>query len=73
MNEEVIKMAIDAITQEIEKAPTAQLYKERGRLRMMIKDEQGAMQDLREAIKLNPEVVNELQDGSFSGKIGSCH
>ncbi len=56
---------IDAITAEIEKAPQANLYKERGRLRMMNGDKTGAMQDLRQAMELDPSLLNEIK-GEYS-------
>ena len=56
---------IDAITAEIEKAPQANLYKERGRLRMMNGDKAGAMQDLRQAMELDPSLLNEIK-GEYS-------
>lgn len=56
---------IDAITAEIEKTPQANLYKERGRLRMMNGDKTGAMQDLRQAMELDPSLLNEIK-GEYS-------
>lgn len=74
MNEEVIKMAIDAITNEIGNNDTnANLLKERGRLRMMIGDKAGAMDDLRKAMLADPNIISDLQNGSFEGNIKSYH
>ena len=53
MEQEIITLAIQAITNEIGKHPNnANLYKERGRLRKMNGDEKGAIEDLKEAIKI---------------------
>lgn len=74
MNEIMINMAIDAITAEIAAgSATATLYKERGRLRMLKGDSAGAMEDLKKAIEISPDIVDDLTDGSFSGNIKSCH
>ncbi len=74
MDKMLLQAAVDAITAEIANDPdNANLYRERGRLRFQLSDEAGAMQDLRQAIELNPELVNQLADGSFQGTIGSCH
>lgn len=60
MDNELIKMAIAAMDAEIAAEPTAQLLKERGRLRMMAGDHEGAMADLREAARLDPQLLREL-------------
>ncbi len=74
MDKMLLQAAVDAITAEIANDPeNANLYRERGRLRFQLGDEAGSMQDLRQAIELNPELVNKLADGSFQGTIGSCH
>lgn len=66
MNEEIIGMAIKALDQEIEKTPTAQLLKERGRLRMMIGDHEGALADLQAAARMDPQLLADL-NGQFKG------
>ena len=69
-----MQAAVDAITAEIEKdKENANLYRERGRLRFQLGMEREAMEDLRQAIALNPSLVNEIANGQFEGKIGSCH
>jgi len=68
MEQDIISLAIEAITQEIEKNPQdAYLYKERGRLRRMNGDEKGAMEDLREAVRLDPDILGKI-DGKFNIK-----
>ncbi len=70
----LVEAAIAAINEEIEKdCNNANLFKERGRLRFQLGDETGAMQDLRNAIALDPSLVNQIANGSFQSKIGSCH
>ncbi len=49
---------IDAITKEIEKTPSATLYKERGRLRQMNGDKKGALEDIRTALKMDPTLLD---------------
>ncbi len=74
MENELLKMALEAIDEELKIEPqNALLYKERGRLRMMLHDEKGAMDDLRQALKLDPTLADGLMDGQFQGNIGSCH
>ncbi len=74
MDKMLLQVAVDVITAEIANDPgNANLYRERGRLRFQMGDEDGAMQDLRQAIQLNPELINQLADGSFQGTIDSCH
>ena len=46
MDKEIINVAIQALDKEIANNPTAQLLKERGRLRMMVGDHEGALADL---------------------------
>ncbi|MCF0198861.1 MAG: hypothetical protein HUK02_06000 [Bacteroidaceae bacterium] len=74
MNEALLHAAIAAIDAELAKEPTnALLYKERGRLRAMMGQNAEAMSDLREALRLDPSLADEVKDGLFSGNIGSCH
>ncbi len=62
MDQEIITLAIQAITKEIQCQPNnANLYKERGRLRKMNGDEKGAIEDLQEAIKRNPKILSEIE------------
>lgn len=68
-----INIAIEALTAEIEKEPqNATLYRERGRLRMMAGDKDGAMADLRQAVQLDPTILEGVE-GAFTGDIPSCH
>ena len=56
---------IDAMTEELEKdGPNANLLKERGRLRMLIGDKKGAMEDLRQAVILDRSIVENI-NGEF--------
>lgn len=74
METELLKMALEAINEELKSEPqNALLYKERGRLRMMLHDEKGAMEDLRMALSIDPNLANGLKDGQFEGRIGGCH
>ena len=58
------KFLIEAITTEIAKEPSANLYKERGRLRMLQGDHQGAMEDLKKATELDPSLLQDI-GGTF--------
>ena len=74
MDKMLLQAAVDAITAEIEKdKENANLYRERGRLRFQLGMEREAMEELRQAIALSPSLVNEISNGQFEGKIGSCH
>lgn len=74
MDEMLLRAAVNAITAEIEKdKENANLYRERGRLRFQLGMEKEAMEDLRQAIALNPALIDEIANGQFEGKIGSCH
>jgi len=74
MEQELLKMALEAINLELQKEPeNAILYKERGRLRNLLGDEKGAMEDLREALQRDPSIAKEWENGQFEGKIGGCH
>lgn len=56
---------IEAMNAELEKnGPNANILKERGRLKMVIGDKKGAMEDLREAVKLDPSIVDNI-NGEF--------
>lgn len=55
---------IDAISEELKREPSANLYKERGRLRMLNGDSVGAMHDLQEASRLDPHILDGIQ-GEF--------
>ena len=53
------------MTEELEKeGSNANLLKERGRLRMLIGDKKGAMEDLRQAVSLDPSIVENI-NGEF--------
>lgn len=58
------KFLIDAITEEITKAPSASLYKERGRLRMLQGDHIRAMEDLKKATEMDPSLLQNIE-GTF--------
>lgn len=65
MNEELLKVAIDAISESLRNEPqNALLFKERGRLRMMIGDQVGAMDDIKRAAELDPTLLEGLS-GEF--------
>lgn len=57
----MIQAMIQAMTEELEKdGPNANLLKERGRLKMLTGDKKGAMEDLRQAVSLNPSIVENI-------------
>ncbi|MBO5871094.1 MAG: hypothetical protein J6P96_03725 [Bacteroidaceae bacterium] len=61
----MISAMIEAMNAELEKnGPNANILKERGRLKMVIGDKKGAMEDLREAVKLDPSIVDNI-NGEF--------
>lgn len=61
----MISAMIEAMNAELEKnGPNANILKERGRLKMVIGDKKGAMEDLREAVKLAPSIVDNI-NGEF--------
>ena len=65
MEQNFISAMIDAMTEELEKdGPNANLLKERGRLKMLIGDKKGAMEDLRQAVSLDPSIVENIH-GEF--------
>lgn len=61
----MIMAMIAAMNEELEKdGPNANLLKERGRLKMLIGDKKGAMEDLRQAVILDPSIVENI-NGEF--------
>lgn len=61
----MISAMIEAMNAELEKnGPNANILKERGRLKMVIGDKKGAMEDLREAVKFDPSIVDNI-NGEF--------
>lgn len=61
----MISAMIEAMNAELEKnGPNANILKERGRLKMVIGDQKGAMEDLRKAVKLDPSIVDNI-NGEF--------
>ncbi len=65
MDNNIIQTMIEAMTQELEKnGPNANILKERGRLRMLLGDKNGAMDDLRQAVALDPSIVDTIS-GEF--------
>lgn len=64
MEKAIFMAGIETLTQAIAESPTATLYKERGRLRMLTGDRQGAMDDIRKAAELDPSMLEQL-NGKF--------
>lgn len=65
MNKDIITAMIGAMTEELEKdGPNANILKERGRMKMMLGDKKGAMDDLRQAVALDPGIVSDI-NGEF--------
>ena len=61
MEKHIIMAMIAAMNEEQEKdGPNANLLKERGRLKMLIGDKKGAMEDLRQAVSLDPSIVENI-------------
>lgn len=61
MEENMIQAMIQAMTEELEKdGPNANLLKERGRLKMLTGDKKGAIEDLRQAVSLDPSIVENI-------------
>lgn len=57
----MLKAMIEAMTEELKNdGPNANLLKERGRLKMLIGDKKGAMEDLRDAVNLDPSIVENI-------------
>ena len=65
MEQNFISAMINAMTEELEKdGPNANILKERGRLKMLIGDKTGAMEDLRQAVSIDPSIVENI-NGEF--------
>lgn len=65
MEQNFISVMINAMTEELEKdGPNANILKERGRLKMLIGDKKGAMEDLRQAVSIDPSIVENI-NGEF--------
>lgn len=65
MEQNFISAMIKAMTEELEKdGPNANILKESGRLKMLIGDKKGAMEDLRQAVSLDPSIVENI-NGEF--------
>ena len=65
MEQNFISAMINAMTEELEKdGPNANILKERGRLKMLIGDKKGAMEDLRQAVSTDPSIVENI-NGEF--------
>ena len=65
MEQNFLSAMIKAMTEELEKdGPNANILKERGRLKMLIGDKKGAMEDLRQAVSLDPSIVENI-NGEF--------
>ena len=65
MEQNFISAMINAMTEELEKdGPNANILKERGRLKMLIGDKKGAMEDIRQAVSIDPSIVENI-NGEF--------
>ena len=65
MEQNFISAMINAMTEELEKdGLNANILKERGRLKMLIGDKKGAMEDLRQAVSIDPSIVENI-NGEF--------
>lgn len=65
MEQNFISAMLNAMTEELEKdGPNANILKERGRLKMLIGDKKGAMEDLRQAVSIDPSIVENI-NGEF--------
>ena len=65
MEQNFISAMINAMTEELEKdGPNANILKERGRLKMLIGDKKGAMEALRQAVSIDPSIVENI-NGEF--------
>ncbi len=61
MEKHMIMAMIAAMNEELEKdGPNANILKERGRLKMLAGDKKGAMEDLRQAVSLDPTIVDSI-------------
>ena len=66
MDEQIIRLAIQTLDTEIQKAPqNARLYKERGRLYMMLGENEAAIQDIRHASDIDPSLMEQIE-GKYS-------
>ena len=66
MDEQIIRLAIQTLDTEIQKEPqNARLYKERGRLYMMLGENEAAIQDIRHASAINPSLMEQIE-GKYS-------
>lgn len=66
MNGNIIRLAIECLDGQIQKEPqNARLYKERGRLYMMLGESEAAIQDIRRASDIDPSLVEQIE-GKFS-------
>ncbi|MDE5560394.1 MAG: tetratricopeptide repeat protein [Bacteroidaceae bacterium] len=65
MDKDIIRAMIEAMTKELDnEGPNANILKERGRLKMLLGDKKGAMDDLRKAIALDPTIIDTIS-GEF--------
>ena len=65
MEQNFISAMINAMTEELEKdGPNANILKERGRLKMLIGDKKGAMEDRSQAVSIDPSIVENI-NGEF--------
>lgn len=65
MDNNIINAMIEGMNLDIEQnGPNANILKERGRLKMLLGDKKGAMEDLKEAVKLDPSIVDNIS-GEF--------
>ena len=67
MDKFILEAGISELTKAIEQEPTATLFKERGRLKMLCGDQQGAIADFGKAAQLDPSLMTELC-GKFDNK-----
>lgn len=61
-----LDLALSAMDEALERQPDfAEGYKERGRIRFLLHDQAGAMEDLKRALALSPEAAKEVE-GHFT-------
>ena len=61
MEKHIIMAMIAAMDEDLEKGgPNANILKERGRFKMLAGDKKGAMEDLRQAVSLDPSIVDNI-------------
>ncbi|MBR5465987.1 MAG: hypothetical protein IKU79_01040 [Bacteroidaceae bacterium] len=66
MEKNIIAAMIAAMDAELTKdGPNANILKERGRLKMIIGDKKGALEDLKEAVSIDPSIVENI-NGEFN-------